>query len=156
MEGAAVTPDTRSHFVLILVGVLGLLATGAGVFQAPSWAWLVLVAIGAAYGVWLRQSEVRRVSGRERRNHERRQRNAERRERRLIRIANRTEQRVKEVLARGVDVSWAEKTAAAVRELQQVAERHESALQARKMLADRQMGQLGDMFQQAGLDREDP
>lgn len=147
--------ESRIPFVLLLVGVLGLLGTGVGVLNVPPWAWLALVAIGAAYVIGWRWAAVKRVSGRERRNHERRQRNADRRERRLIRIANRTEQRVKEVLARGVDVSWAEKTAAAVRELQLVAERHETALQANKMLADRSMDQLGNMLQQAGLDRED-
>jgi L-lactate utilization protein LutB len=147
--------EHRIPFVLLLVGVLGLLATGAGVLTAPSWAWLGLVAAGLAHSLLWRSAGVRSVSARERRKHERRLRNAERRERRLIRIANRTEQRVKEVLARGVDVSWAEKTAAAVRELQSVAERHETALQASKMMADKQMGQLGDIFRQSGLDRED-
>jgi hypothetical protein len=147
--------ETRIPFVLLLVGVLGLLATGAGVLTAPSWVWLGLVAGGLGHSLLWRAAGVRSVSARERRNHERRLRNADRRERRLIRIANRTEQRVKEVLARGVDVSWAEKTAAAVRELQQVAERHEAALQAHKMLTDKTMDQLGGLFQQARLERED-
>lgn len=141
--------------MLLLVGVLGLLGTAVGMFHAPSWAWLGLVAGGLGHSLLWRAAAVRRVSVRERRKHERRLRNAERRERRLIRIANRTEQRVKEVLARGVDVAWAEKTAAAVRELQHVAERHESALQAHKMLTDRTMDELGGLFRQAGLDPED-
>lgn len=149
------TEESRIPFVLLLVGVFGLLGTGAGVLTAPSWAWLGLVAAGVGHSLLWRAAGVRSVSARERRNHERRQRNADRRERRLIRIANRTEQRVKEVLARGVDVSWAEKTAAAVRELQQVAERHEAALQSHKMLTDRSMDQLGSMLQQVGLDREE-
>jgi hypothetical protein len=147
--------ESRIAFVLLLMGVLGLLGTAAGVFHAPSWAWLGLVAGGLGHSLLWRAAGVRSVSARERRKHERRLRNAEKRERRLVRIARRTEDRVKEVLARGVDVSWAEKTAAAVRELQGVAERHEAALQAHKMLTDRTMEQLGNMFQQERLERED-
>lgn len=147
--------ESRIPFVLLLVGVLGLLATGAGVLTAPAWAWLVIAALGVIHSLGWRSAGVRRVSSKERRRNDVHRRNGERRERRIIRIARRTEDRVKEVLARGVDVSWAEKTAAAVRELQQVAERHEAALQAHKMLTDRTMDQLGSMFQQAGLDPED-
>jgi membrane protein implicated in regulation of membrane protease activity len=150
-----VTEDHRIPFTLLLMGVLGLVATGAGVLAAPAWAWLGLVAAGLAHSLLWRAAGVRSVSARERRKHERRLRNAERRERRLIRIASRTEQRVKEVLARGVDVSWAEKTAAAVRELQHVAEQHHAALQANKMLTDKAMEQLGGIFSQARLQDED-
>lgn len=145
----------RIPAVLLLVGVLGLVATGAGLLSAPAWAWLGLVAGGLAHSLLWRAAGVRSVSAAERRKHERRLRNAERRERRLVRIARRTEGRVKEVLARGVDVSWAEKTAGAVRDLQAVAERHEQALQAHKMLGDRTMEQLGGLFRQVGLDPED-
>src|SRR5687768_4087527 len=105
--------EHRIPFVLLLVGVLGLLATAMDVLHAPNWAWLGLVAGGLAHSLGWRAAGVRRVSARERRRHERRLRNAEKRERRLIRIARRTEARVKEVLDRGVDVSWAEKTAGA-------------------------------------------
>jgi membrane protein implicated in regulation of membrane protease activity len=147
--------EHRIPFVLLLVGVLGLIATGAGVLAAPGWTWLGLVAAGLAHSLLWRAAGVRSVSGRERRVHARRERNAELRERRLLRIAHRTEARVKEVLARGVDVSWAEKTAAAVRELQQVAEQHHAALQANKLLTDKAMDQLGGIFQQSRLERED-
>jgi hypothetical protein len=149
------TDEHRIPFMLLLVGVLGLLATGAGVLTAPGWLWLGLVAAGLAHSLLWRTAGVRSVSANERRKHERRMRNAERRERRLIRIAHRTEARVKEVLARGVDVSWAEKTAAAVRELQQVAEQHHAALQANKMLTDKAMEQLGGIFRQDRLQAED-
>lgn len=139
--------ETRIPFVLLLVGVLGLLATGAGALSAPAWAWLGLVAGGLGHSILWRAAGVRKVSTTERRKHEVRLRNAERRERRLIRIARRTEQRVKEVLARGVDVAWAEKTAGAVRELQGIAERHEEALQRARIVTDRTAEKLGSLFQ---------
>jgi len=147
--------EHRIPFVLLLVGVLGLLATGVGVLSAPAWAWLGLAAGGLAHSLLWRAAGVRAVSAAERRKHERRLRNAERRERRLIRIARRTEQRVKEVLERGVDVEWAEKTAAAVRELQGVAQRHEEALQRARIVTDRTAEKLGSIFNQAGLRPED-
>lgn len=141
--------------MLLLVGVLGLLGTAVGVLHVPGWAWLGLVAGGLAHSLLWRAAGVRRVSAAERRKHARRLRNAERRERRLIRIARRTEARVKEVLARGVDVSWAEKTAGAVRELQGIAERHEEALQRARIVTDRTAERLGGILGQSRLDPED-
>lgn len=138
--------------VLVTAGLLGLLASPW--LAVPAWAWLALVGGGLAHSLAWRAAGVRRANARERRKHEVRLRNAERRERRLVRTALRTERRVKEVLARCVDMEWADATTRAVRALQEQQHRHEQALARHKMLAEKTSADLSGLVESRLADEE--
>lgn len=146
---------SRISVALLISGVAGLLLSGFQLLSTPPWAWLALVAVGAAHSAAWRAASVRRVSSRERRKHAVRLRNAERRERRHLKATLRLERKMKLVLAEVRErptLEWGEKVAATVRGLQEAHARHEAVLIHHKFMADKTAHDLGSVLSRVSLE----